>query len=129
MEVIIYNKYWTVDYVRKNDQYLFIYGDNDVGKGHGGQAVIRDEPNTIGIPTKKSPSRAWKAYYYDTEYDENVNKINQAFEKAKNKSQKYLGVVLPGDGFGTGLANLSKTAPRTLEYINKRTMEFIEELT
>lgn len=52
----IFEGYWTVNDARSNKNSLFVYGDNDIKKGKKGQAIIRDEPNAIGIPTKKYPS-------------------------------------------------------------------------
>lgn len=49
----IYPSFWTVAIVRQYPNALFVFGDNDCGKGTGGQAIIRNEPNSIGLPTKK----------------------------------------------------------------------------
>ena len=69
----IFKGYWTVDDVRNNRNKLFLYGDNNIKKGRGGQAIIRDEGNTIGIPTKKLPNNDKKSYYTDNEFDDNKN--------------------------------------------------------
>lgn len=125
-EVIIFKGYWTIDDVKKMSDYLFVFGDNDIKKGKKGQAIIRDEHNTIGIPTKKIPNYSLSSYYYDDEYENNIKKINVAFNKIIEiiNTKKYKGIVLPEDGIGTGLAKLNENAPKTLEYINKK----IEEL-
>ncbi len=124
MEIIIFEGFWDEDDVQEMQDYLFLFGDNDIQRGKGGQAVIRDEPNTIGIPTKKYPSYRDDSFYYDEEYEENIVKIDKAFEQVLEKAKNYKGIVLPKDGFGTGLAELPTRAPKTLEYINKK----IEEL-
>lgn len=120
MEVIIFKGYWTVQDVRKHSNYLFIFGDNDIRKGKKGQAIIRDELNSIGVPTKKIPNYSPTSYYYDYEFDLNVQKIDDAIQKIKLvlKNKKYRGIILPEDGLGTGLANLKENAPKTLEYLN-----------
>ena len=48
--------WWSKEDCNKNPKALFVFGDNDIEKGIGGQAVIRNCTNTIGIPTKKYPS-------------------------------------------------------------------------
>ena len=77
MEIIIFDGFWTVSDVKMAPDYLFIFGDNDIQKGKGGQAIIRDEPNTFGIPTKKQPNNNLNSFYYDVEYDQNIKKIDE----------------------------------------------------
>ena len=122
MEVIIFKGFWTVEDVRKMPNHLFIFGDNDIKRGRGGQAIIRDEPNTAGIPTKKVPNNLPSAFYTDDEYDSNIAKIDKSLEAiiASVKEEKYKGIVLPEKGFGTGLAKLATKAPKTLQYINEK---------
>ncbi|GAF86575.1 unnamed protein product, partial [marine sediment metagenome] len=69
IKVVIYPKYWTEKTAKKYSQCLFVFGDNNKGIGKSGQAVIRDEPNSIGIPTKKYPNNDKTSFYSDDEYD------------------------------------------------------------
>lgn len=118
----IYPKFWNVEYVRKHPKYLFIYGDNDIQRGKGGQAIIRDEPNALGIPTKKIPSYSLKAYYTDDEYEENKQKIKKSILHIIKTflTNDYTTIILPKDGFGTGLAKLPEKAPKTFKYIENK---------
>ena len=118
MKFIVFKGFWTVEDVRNNPDCLWLFGDNDIKRGKGGQAIIRDEPNTFGIPTKKLPSNSDKAFYRDSEFIENRRKIIHAFETLKIIAKKYKAIVLPEAGFGTGLAKLHITAPKTLEFLN-----------
>lgn len=129
MEIIIFEGFWTVEDIEEMSEYLFLFGDNDIKKGKGGQAIIRDYSNTIGIPTKKLPNNHPDSFYYDTEYDENIKKIDNAFEEVIKKAKLYKGIVLPKDGFGTGLARLKYFAPKTLEYINCKVEELVKILS
>jgi hypothetical protein len=122
--ILIFDKFWTIDDVNNNTNYLFIFGDNDIQKGKRGQAIIRDLPNTIGIPTKKLPTLHHDAFYTDNEYKNNIKKIDLAIYKIikkflKNKN-KYTTLVIPKDGFGTGLAQLKTKAPKTFLYIENK---------
>ena len=121
-KIKIFNGFWTIQDVRNNKDSLFVFGDNDVKKGKGGQAIIRKEPNAIGIPTKKYPSYNKSAYYVDDELESNKQKIDNGLQlvllEFLSKDYKYL--VLPKDGFGTGLANLPKGAPLTFKHIKVR---------
>lgn len=128
MKLLTFNGFWTKTDAYKNPTHLFVFGDNDVKKGTKGQAIIRYCSNAVGIPTKKYPCCNNDAYYYDSEYDDNIKKINIACDEIKQiiDSNKYEVLVLPEDGLGTGLANLSKNAPRTLEYLNGKIAELIQ---
>ncbi len=125
MKIITFDGYWTIDTVRSMPKYLFVFGDNDVKKGTGGQAIIRHEENAIGIPTKKLPNNAKTSFYTDDEYESNISKIDNAIEEIfiKVKEEDYEGIVLPIDGFGTGLAKLKDYAPRTLIYLENKIEE------
>jgi len=111
--------WWTCEDVKTNKHCLFVYGDNDIQKGKGGQAIIRNFPNTIGIPTKKLPWQKPGAYYSDDEFHENMQKITLALEKVIKKSRNYEIVYFPKDGLGTGLAHMEKECPLTFQALNK----------
>lgn len=111
-----FNRHWTVDDVKSRPNMLFIYGDNLLHEGKGGQAIIRDEPNTCGIPTKKKPIDN-DAFFSDDEYEENVKIFKESIIKLIKMSSQYKYIVFPKDGLGTGLANLPAVAPRTYEYL------------
>lgn len=129
MSVAYFDGYWTVETTCYARNYLFLYGDNDIHRGKGGQAVIRDMPNTYGIPTKKLPNNHPNSFYTDEEYDENVQKIKAAFDAVKrimHTSTIYEGIMLPKDGFGTGLAQLNTRAPRTFQYLCEQVDELVK---
>lgn len=131
MKVIIYDGFWDKHIARKYHNYLFIYGDNDIGSGCGGQAIIRKEPNACGIPTKRSPNNRDSSFYRDSEYEFNVEKIDCAISiiKARLKTGKYKGIIYPISGLGTGLSQLDTRAPLTFKYLNKairKLFKFVE---
>lgn len=105
--------------LRENPDKVYLFGDNLEGKGKGGQAVVRDEPNAIGIPTKKGPRRDAGAYFNDADLQANKEAIDEAFNKIPNEAT----VVIPKDGLGTGLADLSNKAPKTFKYLQEKLAE------
>ncbi len=128
MKVKYFTGFWTCEDVKKNPNYLFVYGDNDEKRGRGGQAIIRGLSNTIGIPTKKAPNNLPESFYTDIEYEKNIKKIDVAIQRILIKSEKYDAIILPEDGFGTGLAKLPLFAPKTLEYLNEQIQNHLLEL-
>jgi len=117
--VYTYTRYWKPETCARHPRLLFIFGDNTQHRGKKGQAVIRDEPNAVGIPTKWKPSRASSAYFYDVQYIESTVAILNAVGVILRKlaSSSYDGVVLPQNVWGTGLANLPQTSPKAFELI------------
>lgn len=110
---------WTPKDCNDNPKSLFIFGDNDVKKGLGGQATIRNCKNAIGIPTKKLPSNHKKSFYTDSEYSDNCKKIQGAINAILNKSREYDELIFPKNGFGTGLSQLPQRSPKTYKYLNE----------
>jgi hypothetical protein len=116
---IVYKKFITRSDVKRNNNDIFIFGDNDQRSGFGGQAKeMRGEPNAIGIRVKKLPSMNEGSFYTDNEYEENIRKINEDL----NHLEKLLHaqtIVFPANGIGTGMAKLNITAPETFNYLTK----------
>lgn len=123
-------RFITREYVRANRDKLFLFGDNLERRGFGGQAAsMRGEPNVIGIPTKRSPSYASRAFFTDEEFDRNKDAIDRAFvELAKAVSGEIRAIVIPSAGLGTGRAQLDKRAPRTFAYLQSRLDELSDPL-
>jgi hypothetical protein len=96
--------------LRANPNTLYVFGDNMVERGMGGQAKeMRGEPNAVGIPTKKFPHMRAGAFFTDADFDAWFAKANPKFQRLKNSNQP---IVWPEDGIGTGLAQLQQRAPR-----------------
>lgn len=121
-------RYWS-DMIRRSDlranpDKIYLFGDNLVEKGYGGQAKeMRGEPNAIGIPTKKYPDNNENSFFTDSEYEENI----AAIERAIAKIPKGKEIIVPPAGLGTGLADLPNRAPKTYQYLKQRLEEIKNE--
>lgn len=100
---------------RNNSRALIVFGDNLIGKGKAGQAIIRDEPNAFGVPTKRLPSMNNEAFFSDKqdEYDIVKSKLIYLW----NEHQKGKLIILPEDQVGSGLAKLEQKSPKINELI------------
>ena len=95
---------------------VFLFGDNLQGRGKKGQAVVRDHPAAIGIPTKKYPGSKDEHFMTDAEFEANKLAIDDAFAQIPPGSIVYI----PHHGLGTGFAKLKEKAPKTFEHLQMR---------
>ena len=113
--------------IKQNPNVLYLFGDNLIRKGLGGQAKeMRGEPNTIGIVTKRYPSNHPTSFIYDSDKDiEDIKAIIDAdINKVKSllSTGKYKALVIPP--IGVGLAKLPSNAPQLFKYLQDRLGEF-----
>lgn len=102
--------------IRAEPSTLFVFGDNFQRRGFGGQAIeMRGEPNSVGIPTKRSPNNYDSSFLNDYDYGEWSRAVAPDLKRLREHSGQ---IVWPWNGIGTGLAQLQTRAPmiwRTLE--------------
>jgi hypothetical protein len=118
MKIEIFNGEWTLEDVKKQSDKVFVFGDNNARVGKGGQAIIRDLPNSVGIRTKKGPSTKPAAYYNDNEFESNKKNILEDVLNVKEIAISGKTIVFSSGGYGTGLASLKQKAPKTFDYLN-----------
>ncbi len=108
---------WTRQSGENDPMSLYIFGDNDEKKGKKGQAVIRELPNAMGIPTKRRPSLHATAFYSDINYEKQCEKIKAVVDQILIRICMYQRIILPEDGLGTGLADLPNKSPKTYKFL------------
>jgi hypothetical protein len=109
----------TNKFIEEHPDYIYIFGDNEQRRGLGGQAkVMRPAPLSIGIRTKRAPSRGDNAYWTDDTFEDNKRMIDEdigaLFELWEERGRPA--VVLPY-GIGEGMSELPTRAPRTHMYL------------
>lgn len=125
--MIIFQKFIHREDLKNNPDCIYLFGDNDMRIGNGGQAKeMRGEKNVKGIRVKKSPGTKSDNYYTDKEYEKNIKKIDDDFAYIECMLQRKYIVIIPSDGIGTGLAKLKEFAPETLLYIQHKILTLWE---
>ena len=111
-------KRFSIEDCNANPNSIYIFGNNLQAWGKGGQAIIRDCPNTFGIPTKRLPSMNEDSFFND-EFDE-YEAVKSAIEKLiiLKYTRKDTVFVFPEDGLGTGLAKMNIKSPKLFKYMN-----------
>jgi len=113
--------------LRNNRHVLFIFGDNDLRKGFGGQAgEMRGEPNSWGVRVKRLPEMGESAFYSDWDYAENKRKITEDLDKIQTliRERPFSVVVIPANGIGTGRAQLRMHAPQTANFLDETFVKY-----
>lgn len=107
--------------LKRNPCSFFLFGDNLLKRGLGGVAKeMRGEPNAIGIPTKKYPNNNEKSFFTDSEYNENIHHIEEAFKEVYGKINSGYSVIFAENSIGTGLSQLPNKAPKTFGYLTNK---------
>lgn len=119
---VIKQKYITRKDIQNNPRTLYVFGDNLVRKGMGGQAKeMRGESNSFGFATKRTPLHgSIDCYFVDSPEVNEIIKIefNSLKEFLSANSNYFTTVVIPSDGIGTGLSKMPTYAPEGLKLIN-----------
>lgn len=105
--------------LQANPDVLYVFGDNVLRRGMGGQAgEMRGEPNAVGVATKWSPGNHPLDYFDDWQWEACTGTIRRDFQPAYDHHRAGGVVIVPLDGIGTGLSELPQRAPRLYRYIS-----------
>ncbi len=117
---IIQTEWFSPLQCRENPEYLYVFGDNTMRRGKGGQAIIRDELNTFGVVTKNLPSQ-YPNSFFSGSLEEEIMILNDLTKLEKIYISGRT-IVLPAAGLGTGLSELPTRAPE----LDKLIKDFIQ---
>jgi len=110
----------TRKFIQEHPTILFVFGDNDLRKGFGGMArEFRDEPNSIGIRTKKYPGLQDGDFYTDDDLVANKKKIDEDIQLISHSMGNFRAIFIPV-GIGEGFARLEENAPQTYRYLKEQ---------
>ena len=124
MNVIIQEDWFSLKQCAANPRSLYIFGDNTIRVGTGGQAIIRPAPNSYGIATKRLPTNAPDAFFSDSQEDFKFIMADIAYLMLKIAMLKiaeetdYDTIVLPADGLGTGLSKMPEKSPVLCKWLH-----------
>lgn len=122
---VLFQKIIRREDLRRNPDVLYVFGDNMMRKGMGGQAgAMRGEPNAVGVVTKTSPSQCFSPMTADVLAQK--RQIDRDMSPLYAHVNKGGVVVWPSDGIGTGLADLENKSPETFDYIKSKLRGLIE---
>ena len=110
----------TGQFLVKNSDCIFVFGDNIIHRGKKGAATLRDYPNTHGFVTKKFPNNDKESFYKPTEYK---TKYIQELEKLKKKVIENPDKIYLITKLGFNLANRYHIFEQVIEPDIKKSLE------
>lgn len=100
---------------QNNPEAIIVFGDNLIGKGKKGQAIIRDCSNSYGVPTKRLPSMKEGSFFSDQKSEYNLVKERLSNLWKEHKAGNV--IILPTNKIGSGLADLQNKSPKIFKMI------------
>lgn len=98
MPLLLQHRIYRAD-LRANPDVLYVFGDNEIRRGLGGQAAeMRGEPNAVGVATLRAPGVFWT----ETETARQCGVIDADLTPAFAALVAGRPVVFPLDGVGSG---------------------------
>lgn len=123
----MFSGWYSVALCRACPTLLFVFGDNLLGFGKGGQAIIRSEPNAFGVPTKRKPSMSPGSFFRETsEYDLDcvLVRIKSLWDHLEAGGKIVIPVTPTGDvSLGLERAMLREKAPTIYDTIVRHVEE------
>lgn len=123
IKIIVQEEWYNLQSCLAKPDHLFIFGDNMMRIGKGGQAQIRGINNSMGVATKRAPGMSPEDFF-SNQLDE-MEIIHDDLKKIKdvNFYDTYI-IVFPKDGLGTGLSQLPQRAPILNNFLASKLEEY-----
>lgn len=104
--------------LRANRDKIYLFGDNAMRYGLGGQArEMRGERNALGVATKWAPGIDDSDYF--DEGDKRAEEILlHDLRQVANHYNQGTTIIVPANGLGTGLSQLPERAPSLARLID-----------
>uniref|UniRef100_A0AB74UMK2 DUF7831 domain-containing protein n=1 Tax=Caulobacter phage BL57 TaxID=3348355 RepID=A0AB74UMK2_9VIRU len=122
MPVLFQHRIYRED-LNRNREVLYVFGDNLVRLGMGGQAGhMRGEPNAVGVATKRAPGMHASDFFDNdpVSVDAQCRIIDEDMRPLFEHVRKGGIVIWPSEGIGTGLSELPVRSPATAAYIEQK---------
>lgn len=118
--IILFNGRYSPGLCKSNPNVLFVFGDNARRVGMGGQAIIREQINAVGVATKRSP-----AHFMEDGNPRDMRTMAEDMIAIETSLDAGRTIVLPTfresglSTLGCGLAQLPERCPALYAMINE----------
>lgn len=132
MPVAYYMGWYTPEFAELNPDVTFVFGDNTLRVGKGGQAVIRDCPNAHGIATKRAPDMTRPSFFTDDSEEDRAT-VESDLAGLRKLLEEGRNVIIPMSrqtetiSLGLERAQLPSRAPGLYKLICDKVAEYQAE--
>lgn len=98
-----------------NKDAIIVYGDNLNHRGASGQAIIRDEVNTLSLPTRRIPAMSEDSFFSDRK--DEIKAVTESLDRIRDLHKQGITIILPVSIVGSGLAKLISKSPKIYKLI------------
>lgn len=127
--IIRYSGWYSTALLSRFPNLTFVFGDNLLRFGKGGQAIIRDEPNAFGVPTKRKPAMTPGSFFKEgseEDMDAVLATIGELWELLRGDHSVVIPVTENGEiSLGLERAELKVRAPS----IHRAITTHVEEMS
>jgi hypothetical protein len=128
--VVLYQGWYSALLCHSCPDLIFVFGDNLLGFGKGGQAIIRDCPNAFGVPTKRKPAMTPGSFFAENNEDDLdavLGRLSTLWKLLGDGEVVVIPVTENGDpSLGLERARLKEKAPTIYEAIQRHVGEMAE---
>ena len=115
-KVEVQSKIYTPHQLERNENTLYIFGDNAAQNGLEGNKIARQYGNSFGIPYKKLLSDAEGTYYTDEDIDDYTVMLEETFDVLERLMNQYDTTVFPQYIIPKSeLKNIEKNSPKVFK--------------
>jgi hypothetical protein len=129
MEVILFAGWYSPALCQRHPDKTFVFGDNTQRFGMGGQAVIRNEPNALGVATKRKPAMTEAAFFkegVEADIDNVLADLAKVWAQLKDGGTVVIPVTTDGKvSLGLDRAQLRERAPSVYKTIEMHVEEMV----
>jgi hypothetical protein len=123
MKIKFIDSFYSLQLSQSKPQTLFLFGDNTMRVGNGGQAIIRNLPNSLGVITKKVPNTKEEAFFRDKDLEEYKEYLEIDMSILREKGKDFDEIVV-NKNIGLGLADMLNKCPLCYQELIKTLTEF-----
>ncbi|UIS25256.1 hypothetical protein [Erythrobacter phage vB_EliS-L02] len=129
-KVILYSGWYTSELCQEHPNKFFVFGDNTKRIGMGGQAIIRREPNALGVATKRYPAMSELSFFSEdssADMEFVLDDLAEVWEHLNDGATVVIPVTPEGKPtLGLERAELRKRAPSIYEAICRHVSEMVD---
>lgn len=130
MSIVLFSGWYSPALCQQHPDMTFVFGDNAQRFGMGGQAVIRNQPNALGVATKRKPAMTEASFFKEgseSDMDIVLADLKQVWDALKDGNTVVIPITADQEvSLGRERAELPTRAPSIYSAIQMHVREMCE---